>query len=75
MRRDQFEYINQYYGLNLTPNCAVQETRTGKRGQVAKADRQYIHIRWDGAARVDGPYHPLDGLIYPPPQAATEENK
>lgn len=63
-----FDYINRYYGLSLTKNCRVVQSSTGKTGQVAKGDGQYIRIRWDGAKRADGPYHPTDDLTYPEAQ-------
>ena len=65
MSRNEFDYVNKYYGLNIMKHSPVINIRTAKRGQVAKGDGQYIWIQWDGAARPQGPYHPTDELKYP----------
>lgn len=61
MAQDQFEYINQTYGLTIRKNSPVEDKK-GKRGQVVKARGQYIYIQWDGEAKPMGPYHPVDNL-------------
>jgi hypothetical protein len=65
---NQFEYVNNYYGLKLRKHSPVVEVKTGKRGQVVKGDGAHIHIQWDGAKGSRGPYHPTDGLEYPEAQ-------
>jgi len=61
---NQFEYINQTYGLSLKKNCPVLHTGMKKRGQVVKAKMQYIYIQWDGEEKPVGPYHPTSELEY-----------
>lgn len=60
---NQFEYINKYYGLNLTKYCPVESR--GKHGQVVKSNRSHIFIQWDGDNKPMGPYHPTSELVYP----------
>lgn len=60
----QFQYINNYYGLNLKKHCVVVD-KTGRRGQVVSARGQYIYIQFDGEEKHWGPFHPTDGLSYP----------
>lgn len=60
---NQFYYINNFYGLNLTKNCGVKN-KEGKHGQVKKAEGQYIFIQWKGDLKPTGPYHPTSELIY-----------
>ncbi len=69
VKPSQFDYINNAYGLSLTKNCAVVQPSTGRHGQVACAEGQYIHIRWDGEPRLMGPYHPTSDLSYPEAKA------
>ena len=60
---DQFEYVNNAYGLTLKKHVAVQH-KNGQRGQVVKAKGPYIYIQWDGASEPYGPYHPTSDLTY-----------
>lgn len=74
-----FAYINRAYGLTLTPNCAVIQPSTGRRGQVAgehAGQRHYIDIRWDGHKFAHGPFHPMHDLQYPavPPQGGSRDS-
>lgn len=69
---NQFEYVNNYYGLNLKKHSPVISNL--KRGQVVKAKGNYIYIQWDGDIKPTGPYHPTSGLVYPP-LVLTEEAK
>lgn len=64
-RAGEFDYVNQYYGLKLTKNCAVIHASSAKRGQVVKGDGNYIYIQWEGEPKPQGPYHPTDNLTYP----------
>lgn len=67
-KRGSFEHINRTYGLNLTKNCAVIDTKSRRRGQVVRpvpGQEHYIEISWDGAPKPHGPYHPTEGLEYP----------
>ena len=60
---NQFDYVNQYYGLELKKHTAVESR--GKHGQVVSAKGNYIYIQWDGEDKPMGPYHPTSGLTYP----------
>ncbi len=64
-RPDQFAYINGYYGLSLAARCAVVQTSSKRRGQVARVDGAHIYIQWDGDPKLAGPYHPKWDLEYP----------
>ena len=60
----QFDYVNQYYGLDLKKHSAVIQ-KGGRRGQVVSAEGAYIYIQWDGEAKPHGPHHPTWELSYP----------
>lgn len=66
---DQFDYVNQYYGLNIVKHSPVEGAGpsfpTIKRGQVVRGKGQYIYIQWDGEPKPQGPYHPTSELSYP----------
>lgn len=69
LKTDPFAYINRTYGLNIKKHSPVI-CADGRRGQVVKADGQYIYIQWDGEDRPQGPFHPTDRLSYPAVGAA-----
>jgi len=63
--KNEFDYVNRAYGLNLERGKRVRDTRNNVLGTVAKGDGQYIHILWDGDLQLKGPYHPTSDLEYP----------
>lgn len=64
---DQFAYINRSYGLAMRRGTRVIYTgdrRLGpQHGAVASADGAHINIRFDGAAKAIGPFHPTWELV------------
>jgi hypothetical protein len=62
--KDEFDYINNAYGLHVVRGSRVRWIPTNILGSVAKGDGQYIHIRWDDSGKVKGPYHPTSELEY-----------
>ena len=67
----QFDYINEYYGLDLTKNCAVVK-KGGQHGQVKSAYGAFVYIQWDGEPKERDPYHPTWELTYPAKAKASQ---
>jgi hypothetical protein len=60
---DCYDYVRRYYGVPA--HIGVRVRVGGREGVLAQArPDQYLHIRFDGEARVSGPYHPTDDIAY-----------
>jgi hypothetical protein len=74
----EFEYVNNYYGLNLKRGTRLKFTEKsgehtrGKGGTVAKGDGQHIMILVDGDLKPTGPFHPTWEIQYDPEPVAKQ---
>lgn len=59
-----FEYIQEYYGLELKKNQIVKIKDTEKMGVVTKATA-HVFVRLSGE-KVARPYHPYDIVVIQP---------
>ena len=63
----QFDYVNNYYGLNLrrgTPVTYTDMEGVKQSGRVTSSSGAHIYIRFDGSDKVEGPFHPTWNLKY-----------
>ncbi len=66
MIKDDYTYINRFYGLNITTGTPVVRTSTGQHGHVAASCGSYIRIKWEGTVEEhSGTWHPTWDLEYP----------
>lgn len=62
---DCYDYVRNYYGVPAYIGVRVRvRDREGVLVQGKGHSDQYLHIRFDGDARVSGPYHPTDHIEY-----------
>jgi len=62
---DCYDYVRRYYGVPAYVGVRVRvREREGVLVQGKGHADQYLHIHFDGDARVSGPYHPTDGIEY-----------
>ncbi len=60
---DCYDYVRNYYHVPAYIGMRVKVS--GREGVLVKSRAdQYVYIRFDGDARIVGPYHPTDGIEY-----------
>lgn len=61
---DCYDYVRRYYGVPAKVGQRVKAY--GKEGVLTRkqGSQQYIWIRIVATGRVEGPYHPTDGIEY-----------
>lgn len=66
--KNQFEWINKTYNLNVKRGTRVAYTKpghAGKVGRVTSVDRGYLRIRFDGDKKTyPAPFHPTWEISY-----------
>lgn len=71
-KSEEFDHVNQYYGLKLRRGLRLKFSdkpeagnhARGKGGTVARGDGQYIYILIDGDLKPSGPFHPTSEITY-----------
>jgi hypothetical protein len=62
---DCYDYIRRFYGVPANVGQRVRVYGKGEGVLVRKrGTQQYIWIRLVATARIEGPYHPTDGIEY-----------
>jgi hypothetical protein len=62
---DCYDYVRRYYGVPANVGQRVKVNGKGEGVLVGKqGSQQYVWIRFDGETRVNGPFHPTDGVEY-----------
>lgn len=63
------KYIRKTYGVPAKRGARVRYTGGAHgpvEGTISASDGSYIRVRWDGAHRTAGPYHPTWKMEYLP---------